>query len=341
MNITGHAVYSAPGRGSVRAVRGPITWAGKHSAIISPMTCLQPRLRRRLLVAAALSIACGDAPTTPGDDGGQGLGHPVGTPSGKLTIGGTPSGIAVSPNGIGFVTMLDSNGIARFSAAAPAALMSPLFIAVHPWDVAFNRDGNTALVAAADPARWVVYSVDVRSGDVPYARAILNAPYRVAVARDDSRLFVLTYGDPARVYSIALNDLFGARQYLQQIPGLPRSITVSPTTGAVFVTTNYRVARLDPDTVGIQAISFVPIGSENSVLSPDGSRVWFGSPAGNLVALDANSLEQVAEVATGGKIYGVAMSPDGAQLWATSADQLLIVDTAAGSIVTQDRKSVV
>ena len=300
------------------------------------MACLQPRLRRRLLVAAVLSIACGDPPTGPDDDGGQGLGHPVGTPSGKLAIAGTPSGIAVSPNGIGFVTLLDSNGIARFSAAAPATLMSPLFIAVHPWDVAFNRDGNTALVAAADPARWVVYSVDVRSGDVPYARAILNAPYRVAIARDDSRLFVLTYTDPARVYSIALTDLFGARQYIQQIPGLPRSITVSPTTGAVFVTTNFRVARLDPDTLGVQAITgVVPVASENSVLSPDGSRLWFGSPAGNLVALDASSLEQVAEVAHGAKIYGVAMSPDGAQLWATSGGELLVVDPARASIVSR------
>ena len=300
------------------------------------MTCLQPRLCRRLLVAAALSIACGDPPTGPDDDGGQGLGHPVGTPSGKLTIGGTPSGIAVSSNGIGFVTLLDTNEIARFNAAAPATLMSPLFIAVHPWHVVFNRDGNTALAAAADPARWVVYSVDVRSGDVPYARSILDPPYRVAMSRDESRLFVLTYGDPARVYSIPLTDLFGARQYLQQIPGLPRSITVSPATGAVFVTTNFRVARRDPDTLGVQAITgVVPVASENSVLSPDGSRVWFGSPAGNLVALDASSLEQVAEVAHGANIYGVAMSPDGERLWATSGGDLLIVDPARASIVSR------
>lgn len=298
----------------------------------------QPHLRRGYLVAAtlvaALSIAC-DAPTGP-DEGGP-LAHPAGTPSGKLTINGSPSGIAVSSNGIAFVTMLDKNEIARFNAAAPTTPMSSLLIAVHPWHVVFNRDGNTALVAAfdPDPGRWVVYSVDAASGDVPVARSMLNAPYRVAISRDESRLFVLTYGDPARVYSIPLTNLFGARQYLQQIPGKPRSIAVSPTTGEVVVTTNFRIARLDPDTLGIRAIAFVPVGSDNSALSPDGSRVWFGSPAGNLVALDASSLEKVAEVAHGANIYGVAMSPDGAQLWATSLGDLLVVDPARASIVTR------
>ena len=300
------------------------------------MTCFQPRLRRRLLLVAALAIACDKAPTGPGEVGP--LGHPAGTPSGKLTVNGAPSGVAVSPNGIAFVTLFDKSEIVRFNAAAPTTPMSPLPIAVHPWHVVFNRDGNTALVAASDPdpGRWVVYSIDVPSGDVPFARSILNAPYRLAFSRDESRLFVLTYGDPARVYSIPLSSLFGARTYVQQIPGFPRAIAVSPTTGAVFVTTTFRVARLDPDSLGIQAITgVVPVASESSVLSPDGSRLWFGSPAGNLVALDAGSLEKVAEVAHGAAIYGLAMSPDGAQLWATSLGDLLVVDPASASIVSR------
>jgi len=295
------------------------------------MTCFQPRLRRRLLVAAALLISCDKAPTGPEDTGP--LAHPVGTASGKLTIAGAPYGIAVSPKGIAFVTLLEKNEIARFNAAAPTTAMSSLPIAVHPWHVVFNRDGNTALVAAFDIDRWVVYSVDVPSGDVPFARSILDPPFRVAMSKDESRLFVLTWGDPARVYSIPLNNLFGSKQYLQQIPGQPRALAVSPTTGAVFVTTKYRVARLDPDTLGIQAITgVVPVGSDNSVLSPDGSRLWFGNTAGNLVALDATSLEKVAEVPHGANIYGLAMSPDGAQLWATSLGELLIVDPVSVSI---------
>ena len=298
------------------------------------MSCLQPRLLR-LLVAAVLSISCDSAPTGPDDDPGT-RGHPAGTPSGKLTIAGSPYGIAVSPNGAAWVTLLDKNEIARFDAAAPTTLRSPIALAVPPWHVAFNSAGSVALVAAFDDERWVVYSVAVGSGEATFARPMQGVPYRVALSRDDGRLYVLTYGDPAAVYSIPLTGLLGAQSHVTQIPGLPRALAVSPTTGEVFVTTRFRVARLDPETVAINATTGpVAIGSDDVAVSTDGSRVWFGSGAGNLVALDASSLEQVAEVAHGAAISGLAMSPDGAQLWATSLGELLVVDAARGAIETR------
>jgi DNA-binding beta-propeller fold protein YncE len=295
------------------------------------MTCFQPR-RQLLLVAAVLSISCDRAPTGPDT-----LSHPLGTASGRLTLPDSPTSIAVSSTGIAFVTLLDRNEIARFNAGAPTALMSPIPVAVHAQHVAFTRSGSTAVVAAADVDRWVVYSVDVRSGDVPVVRPMQNPPYQVALSRDESRLLVLTFGDPAGVHSIPLTGLLdGARSYVTMIPGSARAIAVSPTTGALFVTTNYRVARLDPVSLATQAITGpVAVASEDVVVSNDGSRVWFGSTAGSLVALDASSLEKVAEVPTGANIRGLAMSPDGAQLWATALGDLLVVDPVSASIVTR------
>ena len=289
------------------------------------MTCLQPRLQR-LLVAAVLAIACDKGATEP-------LAHPVGTVSGRLALPDTPTSLAVSPNGIAFVTLLNRNEIARFNTAAPTTLMSSIPVAVHAQNAAFTRDGNTALVAAADVDRWVVYSVDVRSGDFTYARAMQNAPARVALSPAEDRFFVIMYGDPTQVYSYPLADLTTARPSVTQIPGVARAIAVSPTTGAVYVTTNYRVARLDPVSLDIQAVAGpVPVASEDVVLSSDGSRVWYGSANGTVVALDATSLEKVAEIATGDPIRGLALSPDGTQLWATSLGDLLIIDPAQGSI---------
>jgi DNA-binding beta-propeller fold protein YncE len=299
----------------------------------------QPGLRRQLLVVAALvsavSIACDSAPSGP-DSGGGALAHPVGTPSGKLAIAGSPSGIAVSAGGAAYVTLLDKNEIARFAAAAPTTLASSIPVAVQPMHVVFNRAGTTAFVAASDLDRWAVYSLDVASGTLPFARPMFGPPYQVALSRDESRLFVLTFGDPARVYSVPLTGLLGAQSFIVQIPGKPRALAVSPTTGALFVATSTRVARLDPATLEIQAITGpVFVDSEDVVVPPDGSRVWFGSLAGNLVALDASSLDKVAEVAHGADVYGLAMSPDGAQLWATSLGELLVVDPSRGSIVTR------
>ena len=295
------------------------------------MTCFQPPLRRRLLLAAVLSIACDAPPTEPAAS------HPMVSPSGRLTLAGSPTSIALSSRGAGYVTLLDRLELARFDAAAPTSLASPIPIAVQPRHVVFNRDGTTAFVAAWDRDRQTVYSVDVASGDVPFARPMGGSvPYRAVLSKDESRLFLLSYGDPSRVFSIPIASLFDAQTYMTTIPGVARGLAVSPTTGALFVATSARVARLEPDASGIQEMG-VPtfVGSEDVAVSPDGRRVWFGSPAGTLIALDASSLEKVAEVATGANVRGLAMSPDGAQLWATSLGDLLVVDPALASIVTR------
>jgi DNA-binding beta-propeller fold protein YncE len=294
---------------------------------------------RRLLVAAALaaalSISCDGGPAGPDSSGSQGGAHPIGTPSGKLTIDGAPSGIAVASSGTAFVTLLSKRTIAKFDAAGPTTA-SYIALPVAPTDVVFNRIGTIGLVAAAEQDRWVVYSVDVGSGTSTFAREMQGPPNRIVLSKDESRLFVLRFGDLTQVYSIPIAGLIGAKSAIQQIPGISRALAVSPTTGALFVTTSARVARLDPETLEIQAQTGpVFVGSEDVVISPDGSRVWFGGVAGNLVALDASSLEKVADVSLGANVHGLAMSPDGTQLWATSLGDLVIVDPARASIVSR------
>ena len=299
------------------------------------MSCL-PRLQKRLLAAAALvgslSIACDGASTDPGP-----LTHPVGTSSGRLGIEGSPWSITVSSKGEAWVTLLDKNEIARFSTANPTGLGSPFIFAVHPMHVAFNRIGTIALVGGWDPDRRVVYSVNAASGEATFAREMSGRPYRVALARDESRLFVLSYGDPAQVYSYPLTGLIGAQGFVIQVPGIARAIAVSPTTGEVIVTTSARVARLDPATLETKAmIGPVSIVSQDVVITPDGARLWMGSGAGSLVALDATSLAQVAEIPLGTGIFGLAQSPDATQLWATTpTGELLVVDPVGASIVTR------
>ena len=291
---------------------------------------------RQLLVAAllagALALSCDGAPTDPGP-----LTHPVGTLSGKLAIEGSPSSIAISSKGIAWVTLLEKNEIARFAAVPSPTLATSFAFAVHPSDVVFNRAGSIALVGAFDRDRAAVYSVDAASGESPLARPMQNRPYRVAIAPDDSHLYVLMYGDPARVYSYPLTGLLdGAQSSLIQIPGLPRGIAVSPTTGDVIVTTSARVARLDPRTLEAKAmVGPVSIVSEDVVVTPDGARIWYGSGAGSLVALDATSLAQVAELSLDAPIRSLAMSRDGAQLWATSFGDVLVIDAARETTITR------
>jgi DNA-binding beta-propeller fold protein YncE len=299
----------------------------------------QPRRRPRVSVAVtalavALSISCDKTSTAP--DSGVRT-HPAGTVSGRLAIAGSPSGIAVSPSGTAYVTLLDKNELARFAAAAPTSLASSIPLAVWPWDVVFNRAGTTAFVAAFDADRSCVYSVDVGAGTVPYARPMDGPAYRTALSPDEKRLYVLMYSDPAAVHSYSVSGtLDDQASYMVLVPGRPRAIAVSPATGEVFVTTQYRVARLAATTLDIRAQTGpVPVVSQDVVISHDGSRVWFGGTGGKLFAFDAGPLELVDSVAVGADTYGLAMSPDGTQLWATSLGDLLVVDPARAAISTR------
>lgn len=246
-----------------------------------------------------------------------------------MTVTGAPHGIVVSSTGVVYVTLLYENAIARFSADAPTSPLAPLTFATLPEDVVFNHAGTKAYAPSVEDR--LVYVIDVAAGTKTFI-PIQFFPSRIAISRDDARVFVLSPAFESRVYSVPLDGSAGT---FVQIPGTAHSITVSPTTGDVYVGLNSGVRRLDPGSLAIKAsASGFSVPDDVIAVSPDGSRVWVGNDLGYLQVLDATSLASVGTVSAGAGISALALSPDGAQLYATThSSELLIVDVAQMTIV--------
>jgi YVTN family beta-propeller protein len=112
-----------------------------------------------------------------------------------------------------------------------------------------------------------------------------------------------------------------------------RAYAVGPTTSELFVIDVAGRHVLDNVTAGERA--------HGVSVSPDGREVWVADWAGVVNVFDAQSLEQLATIQVadpgGQAVQGanhVAFSPDGARIYVSSIDQVVIID-AAGREVTQ------
>lgn len=293
-----------------------------------------------MLCAVLLSLACGGsgdggAPTGPGGSTGTNSQptHPAGALSGKVTVVGGPQDIAVSATGAVFVVKRYDHDVARFPVDAPASPLAPITVASQPTDVIFNKAGTRAFVSGADGNGWVIYTIDVAAGTVLSFTPVAYAPVRLALSSDESRLFATA--SSSRVLSIPTS---GGAATSVQLTGTLQAIAVSPTSGAVYVSTvTGPVRRLDPATLTVQATSasYGPVNGD-LVVSPDGALVYTVADDGGLRVLDASSLTLGGGLDAGGGATGIAMSPDGAQLYVTTYfGELTIVDRVQRTIVKQ------
>ena len=281
------------------------------------------------LAVLAISAACSND-TAP--DPTAGKTHPAGTVSGRITFETGHIGMAVAPNGVGYVTT--PTGLDRFSTQSPYTKLTPLTTGPGPRDVAVDRAGTTAY-AATDNGK--VYLVDLKTGATK-ATLVVDTAYHsgdaqfnhLAVSPDGSRAYLITDG---RLSSLPTN---GAPSTPSGHSGT--SIAVSPTTGAIYLTNvdgDFYAARLDPTTFAVQARTSTRLSSTAIAVAPRGDEVYVAS--GRVLAmLDPTTLAERGEVNLGADvgISGIAVSPDGTQIYVpTFGPTLTIVDRATRSVV--------
>jgi len=296
-----------------------------------------PHVASAILSLALLSLACGGSgdgggPAGPGgSNGNASTTHPAGTMSSKTTVTGGPKAIAVSSTGVVYVVGQYEAAVARFTVDAPGTTLTPITVASQPTDVIFNKAGTRAYVSGTGGAGYVIYTIDVAAGTVLTITPVPYSPIRLALSSDESRLYATAY--QSRVLSMPTS---GGTVTSVQLTGSLQAIAVSPTNGAVYVSTVVGpVRRLDPATLAVQATSpsFGPVNGD-LVVSPDGASVYTVADDGGLRVLDGSTLTLSGGLDAGGGATGLAMSPDGAQLYVSTYNgQLTIVDRAQRTIV--------
>jgi len=291
-------------------------------------------LHRRSFALAAFAVFASVSAFSSGTepDPTEGKTHPAGSASDRITFNTGHIGIAVAPNGVGYVT--SPAGLDRFSTQSPYTKLTSLTTGPGPRDIVIDRAGTTAY-AATDNGK--VYVVDLAAGTMKATLAVgdtsLNGDARenrLALAPDGSRAYLAAWG---RLWSIPTN---GAAP--TSVVRSAQAIAVSPSTGAIYVSNgdDVKASRVDPSTLLTLATSSNTFNGSVVAVAPRGDEVYVDSPDGTLHVLDATTLAERAQVSLPSYfVSGITVSPDGTQIYVALFDsKLVIVDRATRTVVS-------
>ncbi|HSQ28933.1 MAG TPA: YncE family protein [Gemmatimonadaceae bacterium] len=277
------------------------------------------------VLIAVLAVGCGNS-TMPLPSSRT---HPQGVLGGRSgTIGGRPFGIAVSRAGVVYVTQQDSNRVTRLDlpSTTPGVAIS---VGSDPGDVQFNTAGTAAYVS--DFNGGGLHAIDVASNSQRAAATIAANAYRLALSWDEQRLFVSSTDgnvyvvDPATLTVTTTIHLGGPVQGLA-LTAAGQTLYASSTDGTIF--------KIDAGTGVIQTSASHGGKPQDIALSRDDSRLYVANQAGWVDVLDASSLNRLQRLPVAGA-FGLALTPDDAQLFVTSPESgaLSILDALTGSMV--------
>ena len=266
-------------------------------------------LRADVLLAVCALVACAPATQSAGK-----LARPDGAPAGRVTeLSGRPFAVRVSPNGTVLVTQQDDNMVARFPLGAqkPDAM---ILVGRDPGDVVFNRDGSRAYVSAF--VGGGLHVIDVAAGRQIAAIRIANNAYRLAMLPDDSRLFVTSTNgklyavDPAEPRIVDSVYLGGALQGLALAP-TGKTLLLTSTNGIVW--------KLDAATLRVITSVKIPGNLQDVAINRAETEVYVANEKLGVDILDAATLDRKERLAIAGfETFGLALTPDGADLYLTS-----------------------
>jgi hypothetical protein len=121
-------------------------------------------------------------------------------------------------------------------------------------------------------------------------------------------------------------------------PAKAQAMAPSPDGRRLYIVDSMRglVAEMDTETMEIVRTGRVELGAlekgrTSAMLSADGNTLYVGVGAESITRIDIDSLEVLGRWPLPGKVTGLAMSEDGARLYAALGEHVAIVDTGTGA----------
>lgn len=211
--------------------------------------------------------------------------------------------------------------------AIPAAVLAA-FVALAPDSLllVLNKAEHTLVVV--DPvALRVVGQVTTGVG-----------PHEVAVTPDGRTAYVTNYGDRQPGQSLSIVDLatLTAREVPLDSLGRPHGIVVAA--GRVYFTAeaDQAVARLDRAGTGVDWVGRTgQVATHMVVASPDGGTLYTANVGSGNVTRLTLATGDVRQIAVGPQPEGIAISPDGRELWVghNGDGGVSVIDVRAEAVV--------
>jgi len=284
------------------------------------------RIHRSVLAAIVLPLAAG------GMSWREALPlrtHPSATRDTKVTgFLGRPFGLHVTSTGSVLVTEQDINMLRSVDSLFSGTGWYE--VGESPGDVVATRDGRTAYVSGFLDGSITIVPLNGDTVDNLVRLPTHNA-YRLALSPNERRLFVTSTDGRLYVFSTAARTLATSKSLGGSLQGIAldhagATVYVSSTAGDVW--------RLERGTLRSLRQTTVDCVAQDIALSIDDRELYVACEKGNVLVLDPRTLDQIA-VITSPPAFGLAVTPDNAQLYVSSpTDGLVsIVDRSTRTVV--------
>jgi YVTN family beta-propeller protein len=255
--------------------------------------------------------------------------HPEGVLTTSLPLDSRPFGIAISWQGVAYVTQLDAAQLARIDLPA-LSLSGGVAVQSVPTSVTFDHAGTTAYVS--NQFDQSVSVVDV-GRDVEIGRYMLGInPLIVTMNPGGTELWVTSGHDWVLGIDVTADSLVS----VMQVEGAPNDIVFHPhEEDCFYVSASLGSAVTEFAGYLRRRVFEMPTATpQGLVVSPDGSELYVADEAGpiKVVTLSSGTVRSFASGALGG--FGLAQSPGGAVLYMTvpGLGQVLVIDRESGQV---------
>lgn len=303
------------------------------------------RLAQILVLSAAVAGAGCHADTAVSPlfaiiDSGKNASHPNGIIDHVVLLNGEPYGVAVSSAGKVLVARVLADSVspmslgdAGFAQGIPVASSSATVICdttpggspMGPVHVAFNPSGTRAYVT--EQFGNAVSVLDASSHTLIATIPLGDGGFNLGVAPNGARVYATTATGLVRVISTATNTVVDS----MAVGSAANGVAFSPDGGTVYISSRDAGTVTSFRTSDDHQLTVYTVGGrpQRIAVSPDGTTLYAANEdqGVDVLNLGSGTSTTVANVTTA---YGLALTPNGTQLWATvpGAGTLVIIDRA-------------
>ena len=231
-----------------------------------------------------------------------------------VSVPGSPTGLAVTPDGTLVYVACQGNGTVAVISTASNSVVASIPVGNTPVQLAISPNGAQAYVVVRGQNQVAV--IDTASKTVLSTISVGNRPVGVAFSPDGSRAYVPNlYGGTVSLISTA------TRSVINTFPAAsgPSGVAVLPN-GQVYVSNQYAGTVTVHDSSGNLLTTIGGfVGPSWIAASPNGSRAFVtNGNSGSVGVIDTGSNTLIATIATGSLPTSVAVSADGASAYVTN-----------------------
>jgi DNA-binding beta-propeller fold protein YncE len=258
------------------------------------------------------------------------IGHPRGQGLTSTPLADAPYGIAVTTTGRVLVTQIGSNTMATGQLPGIALTGGAILVGSTPPHVTVNPAGTRAFVT--NQTGRSVSVVDLGQNVTVNTVPLGGDGFNLLMTRDGNEVFVTT--DIGRTYVL---DAVGTLLDSFMVGPVSNGLAEHPTLPLMYISARDGPSVTVYDRQLHTAVDTFATGGmpQRMAVSTDGGKLYIANETLGLDIWDTLTGQRIQAIAM--PAYGLALSPDGAQLLVTSAaNTIRFVDTATLNVTTVD-----